>query len=137
MQENVAKTYKKAPQKVESLVNLEAKNIAKSYNIDDCVECLANSEALITLKDHKDNFCSHPTCRLLNPCKSELGKISKCILEEVNNTIKTTLNLNQWKSKNEKGSFKKYVRCTGERGVLKKQTNSLKQTYVEEGAGYM
>ena len=54
-----------------------------------------------TLKDHKDNFHSHPTCHLLNPCKSELGKISTCILEEVNNTIKTTLNLNQWKNTNE------------------------------------
>ena len=38
---------------------------------------------------------------LLNPCKSELGKISKCILEEVNNTVKTTLNFNQWKNTNE------------------------------------
>ena len=93
LQENVTKTYKEAPQKVESSINLEAKNIAKSYNINDRVECLAKAEAFITLKDHKDSFRSHPTCHLLNPCKSELGKISKCILEEVNNTIKTTLNL--------------------------------------------
>ena len=98
---NVTKTYKKAPQKVESSINLVVKNIAKSCNIDDRVECLAKAEALITLKDHKDNFCSHPTCHLLNPCKSELGKISKSILEEVNNTIKMTLNLNQWKNLNQ------------------------------------
>ena len=101
LQENVIKTYKKAPQKVESLINLEAKNIAKSCNIDDRVEYLTKAEAFITLKDHKDNFLSHTTRRLLNPCKSELEKISKCILEEVNNTIKMTLNLNPWKNRNE------------------------------------
>ena len=98
LQENVTKRYKKALQKVESSINPEAKNIGKSYNIDDRVECLSKAEAFITLKDHKDNFRSHPTCCLLNLCKSELGKISKCILDEVNNTIKTTLNLNQLKN---------------------------------------
>ena len=74
LQETVTKTYKKASQKVESLINLEAKNIVKSYNIDECVESFAKAEAFITLKDHKDNFPSHPAYRLLNPCKSELGK---------------------------------------------------------------
>ena len=100
LQENVTKTYKKATQKVETSINLEAKNIAKSYNNDDQVECLKRAEAFITLKDHKDNFRSHPTCHLLNPCKSELGKISKCIFEEDKNTIKMTLNLNHWKNTN-------------------------------------
>ena len=67
---------------------------AKSYSIDDRAECLAKVEAFITLIDHKDNLLLHTTCRLLNPCKSELGKISKCILAEVSNSIKATLNLN-------------------------------------------
>ena len=101
LQENVTKTYKKVPQLLETSINLEAKNVAKSYNIDDHVECLAKAEAFITLKDHKDNFRSHPTCRLLNPCKSELGRVSKCILENINKTIKATLKLNQWKNTNE------------------------------------
>ena len=101
LQVNVTNTYKKAPQKVETSINLQAKNVAKSCNIDDRVEGLAKAEAFITFKDHYNNFLSHPTCRLLNPCKSELGEISKCILEEVNNTIKTTLNFNQWKNTNE------------------------------------
>ena len=96
LQETVTKTYKKATQKVGTSIILEGKN-----TIDDHVECLAKTEASITLKDHKDNFRSHPTVRLLNPCKCELEKTSKCILEEVNNTIKATLNLNQWKNTNE------------------------------------
>ena len=32
------------------------------------------SSAYITLKDHKGNLISNPSCRLINPSKSELGK---------------------------------------------------------------
>ena len=35
LQENVRKTYNEASQKVETSINLEVKNIAKSYNSDD------------------------------------------------------------------------------------------------------
>ena len=65
LHENVAKTYKEAPQKVETSINSEAKNIAKSYNTDDL---------------------SHPACCSLNLKKSEFVEISKCILKELNNT---------------------------------------------------
>ena len=96
LQETVTKKYKKATQKVGTSIILEGKN-----TIDVRVECLAKTEASISLKNHKDNFLSYPTFRLLNPCKCELEKTSKSILEEVNNTIKVTLNLNQWKNTNE------------------------------------
>ena len=31
--------------------------------------------AFITLKDYKENFNINPKCRLINPAKSELGKM--------------------------------------------------------------
>ena len=40
-------------------------------------------EAFITLKDHKPNFQDHPSCRLINPSKPEIGVISKHILDEI------------------------------------------------------
>ena len=52
----------------------------------------------MTLKDHKQNFRSATPCRLINPCKSELGKISKIILENINKTLIEKLNVNQWKN---------------------------------------
>ena len=52
----------------------------------------------VTLKDHKDNFQNNPTTRLINPAKNELGRISKVILEKINTQLRTSLNLNQWKS---------------------------------------
>ena len=50
--------------------------ITQELNIDNRTEQIEKQQAFITLKDHKDNFASHPTCRLVNPAKSELGKVS-------------------------------------------------------------
>ena len=41
-------------------------------------------EAFISLKDHKENFENNPKCRLINPAKSDSGKISKLILDKIN-----------------------------------------------------
>ena len=68
-------------------INTEAKVFAQSLKIDDRVETLAPKESFITLKDHKDNFQNNPTCRLINPTKSELGILSKQILDKINKTI--------------------------------------------------
>ena len=48
--------------------------------------------------DHKQNFRSATPCRLLNPRKSELGKISSIISENINNTLAEKLSVNQCKS---------------------------------------
>ena len=60
LHDNVTKTYKKAPPKLETSINLEAKNIAKLINLDDCIECIARAPAFITLKDHKPDFQQNP-----------------------------------------------------------------------------
>ena len=101
LKENVTQTYKKAPIKREKSINLEAKSIANNYGIDKRAECLANNQAFITLKDHKPNFNTKLPCRLINPCKSELGAISKTILDRVNKEIREKLKLNQWKNTTE------------------------------------
>ena len=48
------------------------------------------------MKDHKPNFENNPKCRLINPAKSELGKVSKRLLEEINKTIKNATKVSQW-----------------------------------------
>ena len=53
---NTTKRYKKAPPKLETSINLEAKNIAELINLDDHIECIARIPAFITLKDHKPDF---------------------------------------------------------------------------------
>ena len=95
MKNNITKTYKKARTKLEKSINLEAKNIAKNINLADRIEHLPRAESFITKKDYKYNFTNNPTCRLINPSKNELGKISKSILERVNRTLVEQLKYNQ------------------------------------------
>ena len=76
----------------------EAKSIALELNIDNRTEQIAKQQAFTTLKGHKDNFATHPTCRLTNPAKSELGKVSKQILDNINSKIRKATKLNQWKN---------------------------------------
>ena len=40
-------------------------------------------------------------CRLLNPTKSQLGKISKQVLQNINKTLRSKLNANQWQNSSE------------------------------------
>ena len=101
LKENISKTYKKAPPKLEHSINLEAKNISKTLKIEDRVECIAKTEAFITLKDHKENFRNKLPCRLIVPSKSELGHVSKTHLDRINTEIRQKLNLNQWKNTTE------------------------------------
>ena len=77
LKDNITKTYKKATPRLEDAINLEAKQIAKDIKLDDEIECTAKNVALTMLKDQKNFFGTTTPCQLLNPCKSELGKISK------------------------------------------------------------
>ena len=95
---NVTKSYKKSNIEAVNEVNKEAAAIAEKLKIDDRVQCIAENETFITIKDHKPNFPNNITCRLLNPCKSEIGRISKVYLENINNSIRTSTNLNQWRN---------------------------------------
>ncbi len=94
----ITKTYKKAPTKATSRIVSDEKKIAKSLGIDNRVDSLAAKDSFITLKDHKPNFPNNPTCRLINPSKSEIGIISKQILQRINSNIVKSTSINQWKN---------------------------------------
>ena len=98
MQKNITKTYKKVASDVTNPIDLEAQCIAKKLQLDGRVNATAKREAFITLKDHKPDFANNPTCRLINPAKSEIGKVSKQILDQKNTNIVSKLGLNQWKN---------------------------------------
>ena len=95
---NITKSYRKLDKTIASRITSEAKQIANNLELDNRIPATAEKPAFITLKDHKDNFTNHPTCRLINPAKPELGRISKQILERINQNIKSKLRLNQWKN---------------------------------------
>ena len=93
------KTYQnlsKASPKTKTLINLEAKSISTKPKISNRVKNIAMTSAFVTLKDHKNNFRYNPTCRLISPSKSELGKLSKQPAEKINSDIIDNLQFNLW-----------------------------------------
>ena len=98
LKDSITSTYKKADKTTKMSIDREARSIAAELKIDDRTECIAPRQAFITLKDHKENFAYNPTCRLINPAKSELGIVSKKILDSINNNIRRKTALNQWKN---------------------------------------
>ena len=95
---SINKDYKKASDEAVNKVNGKDKKVAEKLELDDRIYTLARQEAFITLKDHKDNFADNPKTRLLNPAKSEIGKVSKEILTKVVTTLRMKTNLNSWKN---------------------------------------
>ena len=59
---------------------------------------MARKLAYTTIKDHKENFNINPKCCLINPAKSELRKVAKSIVENINKTIREKLHCNQWRN---------------------------------------
>ena len=98
LEKNIMKSYKRAKPETIRAIHEKNKDIAVKHSIDDRVDTTAEKDAFITLKDHKPNFTNKPSCRLINPMKSDIGKVSKKILDRINNTIVQKCNFNQWKS---------------------------------------
>ena len=98
LNENITKNYKKSCDDTKNKIISEGKGIASKLELDDRMEIYAEREAFITLKDHKENFRSKPTCRLINPAKTEIGIVSKQLVEKINRNVRETTHLQQWKN---------------------------------------
>ena len=105
LNDNITANYKKASTTVKTRIDREAKKIAKRLDLEDRIEQYAEKDAFITLKDHKENFENNPKCRLLNPAKSEIGVISSQLLKRINNDLRETLTVRQWKNSSEVLNF--------------------------------
>ena len=66
--------------------------------IGDRIERMKKREVFISLKDHKENCENNPKCQLINPAKSESGKLSKVILYKINSNLRQKLNSNHWRN---------------------------------------
>ena len=94
--EEVTKEYKKIDREQLDRVNAEAAMICEKLKIADRVEKFSEAEPFMTLKDHKENFNLRPSVRLINPSMSNVGIISKQILERINKAVRERTNANQW-----------------------------------------
>lgn len=95
---NVTKDYEKTSLENVSRINKEASTIASELKVADRVNQHTRANAFITIKDHKENFPQKLECRLINPAKSNIGRISKVFSENAVKEIKSKTALNQWKN---------------------------------------
>ena len=77
---------------------LPLKKIADKLKIYDGVKKIQETEEFLTIKDHKEVLPHTLSFRLLNPSKSDIGKISKSLLDAMNENILKYSNVNQWKN---------------------------------------
>ena len=98
MHDIITKTYKKSSQTKINKINKDAKKIAVDLDLEDRVEKMQESESYITVKDHKEDFPHKISCRLINPSKSDIGKISKHVLDKINQNLRSVTEVNQWKN---------------------------------------
>ena len=98
LHDNISAKYRKSNDNTQREINLEAKAIAKHLELDDKIEKLPEQHAFLSLKDHKPNFQSNPKCRLINPSKSNLGKVGKQLLDNIYSTVRKSTKFQQWSS---------------------------------------
>ena len=70
--------------------------LASKLGIVDRVEKYNTKNCFITIKDHKSDFKTNPECRLINPAKTQIGKVSKIIVQDICASLRIALNINQW-----------------------------------------
>ena len=96
--ENITRQYKTTEKDAYDKINKEAKAIASRLDVADRIDIMARRESSNNFEDHKDNFVNSLPCRLITPAKSEMGRISKHILDGINGKLKRRLDVTLWKN---------------------------------------
>ena len=98
LKKNVTNDYKKTNQTTVDRANEKQKLMVENLDLEDRVFATSKKEACITIKDHKENYQNDTKCRLINPTKPELGKISKQKLAKIVEKVKAVTKVNQWRN---------------------------------------
>ena len=98
--ENITKEYMKSSNKDVNKVNSKSAVIAKKLQLEERMECFTSPDVYVTIKDHKENFPARTTCRLINPAKTDIDRVSKQLLLWIAEEVRQKINVNQWRSTN-------------------------------------
>ena len=79
-------------------INKDTSNFASRLQIEDRLGKFKKKDAYILIKDHKPNFENKLPTRLINPSKTELGRISKFIIQNIVNSVKKANHCNLWEN---------------------------------------
>ena len=94
--DNITKDYSITSDETINVINKEAYEIIEKNEVKGKIPKFETSDAFVTLKDHKPDFPRTIKCRLINPSKTHIAKISKSILENIASDIRKKTGLVQW-----------------------------------------
>ena len=98
---SITQDYRKAEDNISYVIATECLNISRKPNIENRLPGTKLNPAFITIKDHEENFTNNTKCRLINPTKPEIGKVTKNIVDKMNVSIRCKAVVNQWRSTKE------------------------------------
>ena len=99
LKREIEKGYKKGPQDIIAKNDRDDKALADELGIlDRMIFKTQLQEAFYTLKDHKESFRNSADSRLINPAKTQVGKVAKQMLEKVVKVVKEKSGLNLLKN---------------------------------------
>ena len=87
LRNTITSKCKKTNTIIKGKINKKGKEILISKEVLQRLDIKEEKNCFFTLKDHKENFQSNPTVRLINPAKNEIGRISKVILDKINASL--------------------------------------------------
>ena len=94
VRDNVTKTYKCSATNRIKNINYKSKSLGEKLVTDNTTEKMEETEAYVAVKDHTEGFPHKLSFGLINPSKSDTGKISKNLLNKVNKLMVLNSNVN-------------------------------------------
>ena len=79
-------------------INRDTCNFANKLHINDRLGKFKKKDAYILFKDHKPHFKNKLQTRLINPSKTELGRIYKNIIQNIETNVKKANHSNLWRN---------------------------------------
>ena len=79
-------------------VNKADKLLTESLELENRIYPFSERDAFVTIKDHKDNYQDNTKCTLINPAKTDMGKVSKKILARIVMKLQELRKFKQWKN---------------------------------------
>ena len=98
LKSNITNNYKIDYNNTIEQINKDTSNFASRLQIEDRLGKFKKKDAYILFKDHKPNFENKLPTRLINPSKTELGRISKFIIQNIVNSVKKANHCNLWEN---------------------------------------
>ena len=95
---NITESYKIDHSDTPGLINKNTAKFARKLQIVNRLGIIEEKCAYILFKDHKQNFQDEKQAWLINPTKTELGLISKYLIQRITPRLLSSPKYNLWKN---------------------------------------